>query len=124
MDLTSFNQQIGAPWAGGSHRSITFSSQTFDVLPSPVCDVFSGGLGLEGADAAERLIKAAPQLLSLANDAVERITDLHTAFGAPGDFGYETREGKALFAIYQIQRKLAIAVKAVVAAPTSEEIKS
>jgi hypothetical protein len=124
MDLTSFNQQIGAPWASGSHRSIAFTSQTFDVLPSPVCNILAAGLGNDGADAAERLIKAAPQLLGLANDAVERVNDLHKAFGAPGDFGYDTPQGKALFAIYQIQRKLAIAVKAIALPPTSQEIKS
>jgi len=30
-------------------------------------------------------------------DAVHQVK---RAFGAPGDFGYETREGKALYALY------------------------
>lgn len=30
------------------------------------------------------------------------MTDLHTALGAPGDFGYDTEFGKALFALYEL----------------------
>ena len=34
------------------------------------------------------------------------IDGVRTAFGAPGDYGYETREGKALFALYQARSLL------------------
>lgn len=30
----------------------------------------------------------------------------HGAFGPPGDYGYETREGKALFALYRLRPEL------------------
>jgi hypothetical protein len=36
---------------------------TDERLPVLVCEVFSGGLGIEAADRAERLIASAPRLL-------------------------------------------------------------
>lgn len=38
---------------------------------------------------------------TVATQVRERIAAIKAAFGAPGDHGYETREGKALFALYQ-----------------------
>jgi len=39
-------------------------------------------------------------------DADKEIDAIHAAFGAPGDYGYETREGKALFSLYKFQVRL------------------
>ena len=43
-------------------------------------------------------------------DEIENIDVLsariHREFGSPGDYGYETTEGKALFAIYKFQHEL------------------
>lgn len=35
--------------------------------------------------------------------AEEAISAIYKAFGSPGDYGYETKEGKALFALYRFQ---------------------
>jgi hypothetical protein len=40
-----------------------------------------------------------------------QISAIHAAFGAPGDFGYETREGKALFALYKSQVALRATIR-------------
>ncbi|WP_438671013.1 hypothetical protein [Pseudogemmobacter sonorensis] len=40
-------------------------------------------------------------------DAVEKVW---RAFGAPGDHGYGTREGDAVFALYSARSKLLIAI--------------
>ena len=34
-------------------------------------------------------------------DMLDAVDQVKAAFGAPGDFGYETREGKALYALYR-----------------------
>lgn len=44
--------------------------------------------------------------LEAAKKADEEISALHRAFGAPGDYGYESREGRALFALYRFQSEL------------------
>lgn len=106
MNVREFNALIRAPWIQTTHRGIDYSGTPVDPLPKPVCEVFSGGLGIEGANAAQQLIGAAPQLLETVDAAFEEIGALHKAFGAPGDYGYETREGAALFRIYQFQRQL------------------
>lgn len=41
-------------------------------------------------------------LCDLHEDISACIRDVRAAFGAPGDYGYETREGRALFALYQL----------------------
>jgi len=38
--------------------------------------------------------------------ALEAINEVHRAFGAPGNFGYSTKEGKALFILYQARSEL------------------
>lgn len=35
------------------------------------------------------------------------IKDVHKAFGAPGDYGYDTPQGDALFALYKLRLELA-----------------
>lgn len=45
-------------------------------------------------------------LLEATKAADEQINAIHAAFGAPGDYGYESREGKALFALYKFQAEL------------------
>jgi hypothetical protein len=51
-------------------------------------------------------------LLEVAKRADEQISALHKAFGAPGDWGYESREGKSLFEIYRFQQELRAAINA------------
>lgn len=43
--------------------------------------------------------------------ADEQIDAIHAAFGAPGDHGYGSREGKALFALYRFQLTLLAAIR-------------
>lgn len=50
-------------------------------------------------------------LLEAAKRADEEIGALKQAFGAPGDYGYESREGKALYRLYQFQSELRAAIK-------------
>lgn len=38
---------------------------------------------------------------NLLNQASAAIAEVHKAFGAPGDYGYESREGKALYLLYR-----------------------
>lgn len=35
-------------------------------------------------------------------DAASAIDAAHKAFGAPGDYGYSSKEGMALYALYQL----------------------
>ncbi len=53
------------PWKRNGHRQIA------DAIGDVVCEVFSGPCGIEEADRRERVIAAAPELLSLLVDAVE-----------------------------------------------------
>jgi hypothetical protein len=50
-------------------------------------------------------------LLSVAKMAYEQIAAIKTAFGAPGDYGYESNEGKALYELYKFQLILREAIK-------------
>ena len=45
-------------------------------------------------------------LLEAAKKADEQIAQIKGAFGAPGDHGYESREGQALYALYKFQVEL------------------
>ena len=49
-------------------------------------------------------------LLEAAKTIDEKINAVHSAFGAPGDFGYESREGKALYDLYRFQSDLRVAI--------------
>lgn len=51
------------------------------------------------------------EMLALIRKGDEQITAVLAAFGAPGDYGYETREGKALFALYRFQAELRAALQ-------------
>lgn len=49
-------------------------------------------------------------LLEIAKRIDDEISALHAAFGAPGDYGYESREGQALFRIYRFQSEIRTAL--------------
>lgn len=51
-------------------------------------------------------------LLEAATRADEEISAIHQAFGAPGDYGYESREGQALYRLYRFQSELRTAIHA------------
>lgn len=51
-------------------------------------------------------------LLEAAVETSEKIEGLKKAFGAPGDHGYETREGRALYELYMAWAKLNQAIDA------------
>lgn len=50
-------------------------------------------------------------LLMAAEAADHQISAIHTAFGSPGDYGYESREGKALYELYKFQVELRAAIR-------------
>lgn len=45
-------------------------------------------------------------LIEAAKAVSEKINQIHKAFGAPGDYGYGTKEGDALFELYHAQAAL------------------
>lgn len=49
-------------------------------------------------------------LLEAAKRADQEISAIHKAFGAPGDHGYDSREGQALFSLYRFQMELRDAI--------------
>ena len=51
--------------------------------------------------------KCQASLLDAAYEAMDAIHDVHRAFGAPGDYGYDSKEGKALLRLYDSTQKLA-----------------
>lgn len=51
-------------------------------------------------------------LLAIVEKASQQIGAIHRAFGAPGDYGYETKEGKALFELYRFDTELHAAIQA------------
>lgn len=54
------------PWRCVGHRQIATTQGAW----LPICEVWSGGVGIEQADANERLIAAAPELLEALEIAV------------------------------------------------------
>lgn len=50
-------------------------------------------------------------LLMAAEAADHQISAIHDVFGAPGDYGYESREGKALYELYKFQVELRAAIR-------------
>lgn len=54
--------------------------------------------------------------LQLLKEAAEQITAAHRAFGAPGDHGYETPEGIALFGLYKLHARIADVIREPVSA--------
>lgn len=68
-----------------------------------------------GADqrfATAYLLAAAPALHQALEAINERIREVRIAFGAPGDYGYETKEGKALAALYTAYNEAQPALRA------------
>jgi hypothetical protein len=61
-----------------------------------------------------------PNIVETLRGAEEVISAIHKAFGAPGDYGYETKEGKALFALYRFQASVLSAAIQEASAPTGE----
>lgn len=59
-------------------------------------------------------------LLKAAKEADSQIAAIYSAFGAPGDYGYESREGKALFALYKFQVELRDAIAEASKMPSAE----
>lgn len=55
--------------------------------------------------------EATPCLLAAAELVDQQISAVHSAFGAPGDYGYESREGKALHGLYLAQSQLRMAIR-------------
>lgn len=53
-----------------------------------------------------RCVNSHSALVEALREAEAGISEIKTAFGAPGDHGYETREGRALFELYK--KRLAI----------------
>ena len=48
--------------------------------------------------------------LELLADAKLKINAVYQAFGRPGDYGYSTKEGKALAALYDLHNEIAEAM--------------
>jgi hypothetical protein len=51
-------------------------------------------------------------MIAILKKADEQISAIHKAFGAPGDHGYESREGRALYELYKFQVELRAALAA------------
>lgn len=49
-------------------------------------------------------------LLEAARKADLQIMQIHGAFGAPGDWGYDKPTGRALFELYKFQQELRAAI--------------
>lgn len=60
-------------------------------------------------------------LLQAARDAMESILGVHASFGAPGDYGYSTKEGKALFSLYKSGNALQHEINEAMRADASKE---
>jgi hypothetical protein len=56
------------PWHLDGHRQIV--AATGASLPMTICEVWSGGVGIDQADANERLIAAAPDLYQVSRSAL------------------------------------------------------
>ena len=71
-----FNPTPG-PWHEGSHRSVESQSGT-------ICEVYSH-MGIEEADANQKLIAAAPDLLASLREALKIIDAYRRVSGGDGD---------------------------------------
>lgn len=49
-------------------------------------------------------------LLQIAKRVDDEISAIKQAFGAPGDYGYDSREGRALYRLYLFQNELRAAL--------------
>lgn len=93
-------------WPAGPYRVVTSKAGGGNGLPNiyiaaPDDKKLAAVWG--GADqrfATGYLFAAAPDLFRALDGICDRVLELRNAFGAPGDYGYETKEGKALAALY------------------------
>jgi hypothetical protein len=58
-------------------------------------------------------------LLRAAKETVASIGAVKSAFGAPGDYGYDTAHGKSLYALYRASAEINAAIAAVAIATPS-----
>ena len=70
-------KQTPGPWHEGSHRSVESQSGT-------ICEVYSH-MGIEEADANQKLIAAAPDLLASLREALKIIDAYRRVSGGDGD---------------------------------------
>jgi hypothetical protein len=104
--LTSEEHVTDLTWPAGPYRVVTSKAGGGNGLPNiyiagPDDKKLAAVWG--GADqrfATGYLLAAAPALFQALDGVCARILELRKAFGAPGDYGYETKEGKALAALY------------------------
>jgi hypothetical protein len=93
-------------WPAGPYRVVTSKAGGGNGLPNiyiAASDDKKLAAVWGGADqrfATAYLLAAAPALFQALDAITERIREVRIAFGAPGDYGYETKEGKALAALY------------------------
>lgn len=57
-------------------------------------------------------------LLTVSEKSLAHLRAIHKTVGAPGDWGYDTAMGQALYAFYQFERELVAAIKAAKTDPT------
>lgn len=82
-------------------------------IAAEVLDLHEKGQTLEGeawdknAEAYKAKCIASAAILAVKlQDALANIDAVHAAFGAPGDYGYETPKGRALYALYRLLIRL------------------
>lgn len=66
--------------------------------------------------------KSATDLAALLVETSSAICEVRAAVGAPGDYGYGTREGAALFELYKLLPRIAAAAKAQIGSPVTTEV--
>lgn len=80
------------PWAASDSRSELVFADSCGVID------FAKPVAMFTKPADAQFVLDAVDMLE---DVVEQIEDLRKAFGAPGDYGYGTASGQALYALYQ-----------------------
>lgn len=58
-------------------------------------------------------------LLTVSEKSLAHLRTVHKTVGAPGDWGYETAMGQALYAFYQFERELVAAIEAAKTEPAA-----
>ena len=97
-----------APWRRVGHRTIAAGTGLGAVT---VCEVFSGGVGIDQADANEALIEAAPELYAAASEVFGLIDAGFLTGGtlAGDDLARVAACGRALDALQRALAKAAAA---------------
>lgn len=80
------------PWASSDSRSELVFRDSLGMI-----DLAQPVAMFQHAQDARFVLDA----LDLLNTLADQISDIKKAFGAPGDYGYGTPSGDALFALYQ-----------------------